>query len=367
MTDRRDPDELIEVASAYLDGEATAEEAALVEGDPELGRVVAAMRANRELVADEPVEIVDPPTRPRHIAAALSVFDELYVDGADAGDADTVAGAPLDPPPSQAPDDLAAIAAAVTGTPAPDAAPRSSRPATGASDPHTTIAPEAAPDAGEADVIDLRTRMARRAPTWLAAAAGVLVVVGGVGYLAGGSADTSDDAGETASVEFDDRTSASPSNESADAASDASEEVAGDEDAATAMVEESAEAETDDAGADEMAADDDGGAEEGAEEEATEESLDVTPVDGSGARAFPADTPVEDLVDATVDALEGLDTSYCYVTGELDELIVERVPDDLIGWTPVQVGDEVFELLVFAGDDGSLTGELRTPECTVPE
>lgn len=61
MSDHRGemtPQELDELASAYLDGEATAQEAALVESDPRLQALVEELRAVRNLVA-APVE---PPT-----------------------------------------------------------------------------------------------------------------------------------------------------------------------------------------------------------------------------------------------------------------------------------------------------------------
>ncbi|MGH1502903.1 MAG: hypothetical protein ACRBI6_05055 [Acidimicrobiales bacterium] len=353
MTDRRNPDDLIEVASAYLDGEASSEEIALVEGDPELQRVVAAMASNRDLVADEPTEIVDPPERGRHLAAALSVFDELYVDASPVA-GDEIAGS-LDA--SQAPDDLASIAAAVTGSPRPTSA----SPSASSEPPTSTTSSVDSSDTSGADVIDLRTRVARRAPAWLAAAAGVMVVVGGVGVLA----NNNDNADESAEASFDaelDRTSGSPGNAAASSEESSAEEA---EDAATADMaemddgEESMEALTDT-----DAADEDLG---GADEEAEESGEVVAPVDASGARAFPAGTTVDQLVEATVDGLQPLDTSFCYVSGALDELIVERAPADLIGMAPVQVGDELFELLVFNGDDGALSGELRTPDCALGE
>ena len=73
MSDERDdmtPQDLDELASAYLDGEATAEEAALVESDPRLQDLVEELRAVRNLVAAP----VNPPTdevRDQMIAQAL--------------------------------------------------------------------------------------------------------------------------------------------------------------------------------------------------------------------------------------------------------------------------------------------------------
>jgi hypothetical protein len=98
MTDRptTDPspaDADAELASAYLDGEATTEEMARVEAEPRLGALVAELDDVRHRLA------VDPPG-PRalddHVAAALAEFDAL--DGGDGGDGeaggDGATGAP---------------------------------------------------------------------------------------------------------------------------------------------------------------------------------------------------------------------------------------------------------------------------------
>lgn len=73
MSDERGhmtPQELDELASAYLDGEATAEEAALVESDPNLQARVEELRIVRELVA-APVEVPSDEVRDQMIAQAL--------------------------------------------------------------------------------------------------------------------------------------------------------------------------------------------------------------------------------------------------------------------------------------------------------
>ena len=74
MSDERGemtPQELDELASAYLDGEATAEEAALVENDPGLQALVEELRAARNLVAT-PVEPPSNEVRDQMIAQALA-------------------------------------------------------------------------------------------------------------------------------------------------------------------------------------------------------------------------------------------------------------------------------------------------------
>ena len=73
MSDERGhmtPEELDELASAYLDGEATTEEATLVESDPGLQARVEELRAVRDLVA-APVEVPSEEVRDQMIAQAL--------------------------------------------------------------------------------------------------------------------------------------------------------------------------------------------------------------------------------------------------------------------------------------------------------
>ena len=73
MSDERGdltPQQLDELASAYLDGEATAEEAALVESDPRLQELVEELRAIRDLVG-APVEAPSDEVRDQMIARAL--------------------------------------------------------------------------------------------------------------------------------------------------------------------------------------------------------------------------------------------------------------------------------------------------------
>ena len=73
MSDERGdltPQEMDELASAYLDGEATPEEAALVESDPGLQALVEELRAMRDFVAS-PVEMPSDEVRDQMIARAL--------------------------------------------------------------------------------------------------------------------------------------------------------------------------------------------------------------------------------------------------------------------------------------------------------
>lgn len=78
MTEPRDPNqEATELASAYLDGEASDAEAARVEADPALLALVDSMREARERVQAAP-SAVDPARREAAIAAALAAFDEQH-------------------------------------------------------------------------------------------------------------------------------------------------------------------------------------------------------------------------------------------------------------------------------------------------
>lgn len=74
MSDERGkmtPQQMDELASAYLDGEATPEEAALVEGDPGLQSLVEELRLVRDLIAT-PVEAPSDEVRDEMIAQALA-------------------------------------------------------------------------------------------------------------------------------------------------------------------------------------------------------------------------------------------------------------------------------------------------------
>jgi hypothetical protein len=71
MTDSTPDPELDELVAAYLDGEATAEERARVQGDPLLLARAEQLRAVSRLVA-EPVVVPDTAVRDAHIAAALA-------------------------------------------------------------------------------------------------------------------------------------------------------------------------------------------------------------------------------------------------------------------------------------------------------
>lgn len=74
-------DDLILLASAYLDGDVTADERALVESDPQLLGEVERLRSVRSMLADtEPSSIS---LREQHLANALDVWDTVVATAAD--------------------------------------------------------------------------------------------------------------------------------------------------------------------------------------------------------------------------------------------------------------------------------------------
>ncbi len=157
-------DDSYELVSAYLDGQATDEEVARIEADPSLLQEVAAMRAiSEELVQNPPAP--DPVVRDSQIAAALDLFDIL-------------AAAP-------------------------------------AENDHADQTDDGTGDEGAAAIVDITQARQGRAraearqakarpngvPRWLGVAAGLLIVVGGVGWIATQGFGGADDASETASVQ----------------------------------------------------------------------------------------------------------------------------------------------------------------------
>jgi hypothetical protein len=192
-------EELILLASAYLDGDVTVDERALVETDPALLAEVEQLRAVRALLADtEPPKIS---VRESHLAAAFDVWDRLP-------DAER-AGLGRDATPT---DRAAAAGAASVMAPA-----------------------------------SLRDRRRPTTTRWLtgAAAALVLVLAGGLVVQltgAGGSDDDSSTADSADSAE-----TAEPAETSGDAAASLAAEGGQDEEGADGAVPESAE----DAAADE--------------------------------------------------------------------------------------------------------------------
>ncbi len=222
MTER---DELI---SAYLDGEATADERARVEADPSLLAEVERMGAlSARMVAIDDPGVADPFTRRRHLGAALAAFDGLQADTGDGPEIDLRPAAAAASTPTSAGDDGRDDSALV------------------------------------ADVVAMARPDRRRRPlgALVAAAAGVVMLVGVAVPLANRSGD--DSGLETASISdaSDDASDGARSMEASAVETEEMESFAADGDA---MADEAMEAEE---------AAEEAMEEEAAEEEAAEEEV----------------------------------------------------------------------------------------------
>ncbi len=136
-----------ELASAHLDGEATAEEVALIQNSPEARRALDELRTVSEANADVP----PPPdsVRSLHLGAAMSLFDDIHT-------ATAVVAEPVGEPRGLDGSKVANDTTASTDT-------------------------RASTDTTASNVIPLR----RRAPAaWLGRAAAAVVVVAGLGFTA---------------------------------------------------------------------------------------------------------------------------------------------------------------------------------------
>ncbi|MDH3682580.1 MAG: hypothetical protein OEV40_21815 [Acidimicrobiia bacterium] len=235
-----------DLASAYLDGQVTAAEAARVENDPELAARVSELRSVAEGLA-APVTSPDEMLRRRQIAAALDAFDELGI-----GD---------DQP------QLAAVA----------------DPTAGAVDGQVV-------DLDRRRASDSRRRGGRAGlPRWLGVAAGLLAVVGGIGLLAqldGVTTGSSDDAGEATAADLAASTTVAAAEQAGEAAETEAmaQEESADTDAATALVDNAATSR------DAPAADD--GGDGASEPEADEESAEAATTTTGGL--FPNEAAIEE-------------------------------------------------------------------------
>ncbi len=173
MTDHHD-----DLASAYLDGQLSPEESARVESDPALMAEVEALATVVERLQTEEAP-TDAGTRQRHLSAALAAFDQLALD------------------PSSAPTNVIAL----------DTAGQRS----GGGDEPTAVYPQAEDVARRAarvaarrpdeDALQSRRSQGRRRqglPSWLSAAAALLVIGGGIGWFMSRQNQSSD----TAAVSF---------------------------------------------------------------------------------------------------------------------------------------------------------------------
>lgn len=172
MTDHHD-----ELASAYLDGQLSAEDAARVESDPALLTEVDALAAVVERLQTEEAPL-DAGTRQRHLASALAAFDQ-----------------------SAAPTNVIPLDSAV-GRSAPGGEPTRVLPQP--DDMARRTAKVASATVGGGEVRRLETRRRQGLPSWLSAAAALLVIGGGIAWFAG----RQDQGADTAAISADAATTA---------------------------------------------------------------------------------------------------------------------------------------------------------------
>ena len=324
MTD----EELDLLASAYVDGEATPDEVALVERDPELQARVELFRSVQ--VEDDgagstpPAGLVD-----RHLSAALAEFEAIR--GADGGATDG----------ADAPDEVGRTAPVVDLR---DATRRADRSGAAAS------AGGAASRTGRSS-----SKRARTMPSWLPAAAG-FVIVGGGFLWAVGQTGGDDDSAETASLAIDDSAD--------DSATDAAGGDDGDADAMTAMSDDVME-ESDDAmeeeAMEEDAMDEDEG--EAARADEAAESA-AAPAEGDGDDDESAEDAEEELVEPEpllffdeipdVDAIVDLPEPETDIERSLcGPEIITTTLGTFVGFIPVTVEERPAEIYLFEDGDGA--------------
>ncbi len=172
MTDHHD-----DLASAYLDGQLSAEDAARVEDDPRLLAEVDALAAVVERLQTEEAP-VDPGTRQHHLSAAMAAFDQSVA---------PTNVIPLDSAAGRSP----AVADPTQVYPRPD-------------DMARRTARVASATEGQGGPRRLETRRRQGMPSWLSAAAALLVIGGGIGWFVSRQSQDTD----TAAVSFDAATTA---------------------------------------------------------------------------------------------------------------------------------------------------------------
>ncbi len=343
MSDPSNLEHLDEVVSAYVDGEATPEEVRLVEADPAL---VEQARQLRELVAMDQIEVVpDPDMKRRHLSNAMAAFEAPSV-----GQPDQNAG----------------------------------RDMRGAGQPAPVVT---ADDAAAAPVVDLASRRRGPAglPRWLSAAAGLVIVVGGIGFVASQNSSEDSAAVETSGDSADEAFASRPDDEAmedeameddedamedevdSDASVDAeaaADTVESDEDA---MEEESADAamedEEDAMEDDEAAMEDDAGADASADDSGLSRAAEV-----------PADITTDELL-TIAEEIEVLPieaalcaSAFTTPTAEIEALVGPLGgTDQTIEFFPLLVGGEPSEFVVVTDADGERRGVLFDSNCSIVE
>jgi hypothetical protein len=317
-----DHDDLV---SAYLDGQATPAEIERVEGDPELGARVEAFRVVAGRLAGE-VPSAPPQLRHQHLALALDAFDQT-VPADDSGRPRAAGVADL------------GLERAKRSEPAEGSAPRSGgRRRREQPGPRRVWAPS---------------------PSWLGVAAVLILVAGGIGWLATLD-DTVSDTTATEAVDTDSAGDSEADDESAPAPADSgagADEAEGGDGEATAMQDDGATQTGPDA--------------ETTEEAATEDADELTTTVAAGG-FFPEEAveaarrPFDDvptgaeLADLVAGDEQGLLEPALSTCGPLASV---PVSGQLIGFVPISVGGRNAEVLVYEAGDGEREGVVVDEGC----
>ena len=96
-----------------------------------------------------------------------------------------------------------------------------------------------------------------------------------------------------------------------------------------------------------------------------EELLLVPPVDPESAYLVEAGTPIEAIVEEFGGEALDLEFSFCFMSGQIDDLLAEQAPAVAIGMIPVSIGEELYEIILFEDADERF-GVARTAACEDP-
>jgi hypothetical protein len=325
-----------ELASAYLDGQATTGEVERVHGDPDLRARVEEMRAVAgRLSGERPTP--DPAARRRHLRVALDAFDDL----ADSGDT------------GPATDDGSAV---VELTQQREQRYRSASAGGGSRRPGRLDGRANGPAPG-------RWASSYR---WLSAAAVLVVVVGGLGFLATLERQNDDEIQETESAATGEAEAPAESTLAAGADSAGRNDLADEEEASGQATAEDESADTPAAAEEETEEAADGDAGTVATDDASEAAATTAPASGGlfpdevieqARQPFgevPSDAEQADLVTGE---LVGPELSTCgpVVSGPQEA--------ELIGFVPVAVNGVNGELLAYRASGGGIVPVLVDSQC----
>lgn len=327
-----------DLASAYLDGVATAAEVARVDADPELLDLVATMRDLREQLSSSAAPTADDITRTRHLKAAMALYDQL--------------------PTTTALTTTASTTTALTTTAPAGAA---------TSIPSTDPAGQRSNDDDTIRSLD-EHRALRAVPRWLSTAAVAMVALGGLGFalqqVSGGADDTTDAAEErvsasaTAAEESLADDAAADDGDAADtAAAPQSDELL--ETDVMELEEGAVEEESGDEAMEDSATADDG---EQADQDTAAVPLPVTADDVLGQ--FPADTPIDEIVAELRPSARAPESSFC-VLGALEagEVFDDEPSGVPVASIPVLIGEELVEIVVLELGDGTESAIVIDTAC----